>query len=86
MVNFWKRKLKIKPKVLAELIGTPLFFVGPNDYLLAKNMYESGYRMIYLGVDGRLFTSLGHWRPPPEKTSSSEKTSQQKSSSPKNHK
>ena len=87
MVNFWRRKLKIKPKVLAELIGTPLFFLGPNDYLLAKDMYESGYRMIYLGVDGRLFTSLGHWRPPPEKTSSSGKTSQQKSSSsPKDHK
>lgn len=59
MIKFADRKLKIKPNALAELIGTPLFFVGPNDYRLAKRMYESGFRMIYLGTDGWLFTSLG---------------------------
>lgn len=88
LVNFWNKKLEMKPKDLAELIGTPLFFVGPSDYSLARSMYESGYRMIYLGVDGRLFTSLGHLKPTPKKPSSPGKQpSQQKQSpSPENHK
>ena len=57
---FCKQKIDLSPEDLANLIGTPIFYLSFRDSSLAKKMYVSGYRMIYLGADGRLFTSLGH--------------------------
>lgn len=48
-----------KPAEMMNLVGTPLIYVSERDSNLAKELYNSGYRMIYQGVDGWLFSTFG---------------------------
>ena len=49
-----------KPDEMMNLVGTPLVYVSERDSNLAKKLYNSGYRMIYQGVDGWLFSTFGN--------------------------
>ncbi len=49
-----------EPSNMLNLVGTPLIYVSEREGALAKKFYNSGYRMIYQGIDGWLFSALGN--------------------------
>ena len=47
-----------EPRDMMLLTGSPLIFLSERDSPLAERLYKAGYRMIYQGRDGWLFSTF----------------------------
>ncbi len=53
--QFRMGRLRLSPEKLKELTGTPLIYVAPANWMLARDMSKAGYKIIYQGKDGWIF-------------------------------
>ncbi len=51
--------VNLSPTELMNLTGSPLFYLSPHYEKQAKKMYDAGFRMIYQGDDGWVFSAFG---------------------------
>jgi hypothetical protein len=47
--------IRLTPAELADLLGTDLAYLAPENHLLAKELYDQGYFILYQESDGWLF-------------------------------